>query len=94
MTQETFAVDFIWEIREKDHGIGGVKLWHMYKRKFSGNSPLGRDRIDDVVDKYRLKVRSKVRKPKTTDSTHGLPIYPNITLTEEYSMRALNTLIF
>lgn len=78
MTQEPFAVDFIREIREKDHGIGGVKLWHMYKRKFAGNSPLGRDRFEDVVDKYGLKVRNKVRKPKTTDSTHGLPTYPNL----------------
>lgn len=78
MTQETFAVDFIREIREKDHGIGGVKLWYMYKRKFSGNNPLGRDRFEDVIDKYGLKVRNKIRKPKTTDSIHGLPTYPNL----------------
>lgn len=78
MTQENFAVDFIREIREKDHGIGGVKLWYMYKRRFSGNNPLGRDRFEDVIDKYGLKVRNKIRKPKTTDSTHGLPTYPNL----------------
>jgi hypothetical protein len=78
MAQEAFAVDFIKEIREKDHGIGGMKLWHMYKRKFVGNSPLGRDRFEDVVDKNGLKVRHKVRKPRTTDSSHGLPTYPNL----------------
>jgi putative transposase len=78
MAQEAFAVDYIKEIREKDRGIGGVKLWHMYKRKFTLNSPLGRDRFEEVVDKYGLKVRLKVRKPKTTDSTHGLPTYPNL----------------
>ena len=78
MAQEAFAVDFIKEIRKKDHGIGGMKLWHMYKRKFVGNSPLGRDRFEDVVDKNGLKVRHKVRKPRTTDSSHGLPTYPNL----------------
>lgn len=78
MAQEAFAVDYIKEIREKDHGIGGAKLWHMYKRRFTLNSPLGRDRFEEVVDKYGLKVRLKVRKPKTTDSTHGLPTYPNL----------------
>jgi len=39
MAQEAFAVDFIKEIRKKDHGIGGMKLWYMYKRIFAGNSP-------------------------------------------------------
>ncbi len=51
----------------------------MYKRDFGANAPLGRDRFEDVVEKYGLKVRQKVRKPRTTDSTHGLPIYPNLT---------------
>ena len=78
MAQEAFAVDFIKEIRKKDHGIGGMKLWNMYKRKFVGNSPLGRDRFEDVVDKNGLKVRHKVRKPRTTNSSHGLPTYPNL----------------
>ena len=78
MAQEAFAVDYIKDIREKDRGIGGVKLWHMYKRKFTANSPLGRDRFEEVVDKYGFKIRLKVRKPKTTDSTHGLPTYPNM----------------
>lgn len=50
----------------------------MYKRRFGGNSPLGRDRFEDIIDKYGLKVRLKVRKAKTTDSTHALPTYPNL----------------
>lgn len=78
MAQEAFAVDFIKGVRQKDHGIGGVKLWYMYKRQFAGNIPLGRDRFEDIVDRYGLKVRHKVRKPRTTDSTHGLPTYPNL----------------
>ena len=32
----------------------------------------------DIVARHNLKVRLRVRKPRTTDSTHGLPTYPNI----------------
>lgn len=78
VAQEEFVIQYIHEIREKDRGIGGTKLWHMYQNKFGKNSPVGRDRFEDIVDKYGLKVRAKPRKPKTTDSTHGLPVYPNL----------------
>ena len=50
----------------------------MYRRDFQGNEPIGRDRFVDIINEYGLKVRLKVRKPRTTDSTHGLPTYPNI----------------
>jgi putative transposase len=78
MAQETFAVDYIHDVRAKDPGIGGIKLWHMYKNSFNGNNPLGRDRFVNIVDRYGLKVRRKKRKPRTTDSTHGLRTYPNL----------------
>jgi hypothetical protein len=50
----------------------------MYRKAFGGNSPAGRDCFEDIVDRYGLKVRARVRKPRTTDSTHGLPVYLNI----------------
>ncbi|KAF5073289.1 IS3 family transposase ISPg5 [anaerobic digester metagenome] len=81
LSQETFAVKFIHSVRKVDPGIGGMKLWHMYCKEFDGNAPLGRDRFETVVDKYGLKVRLKVRKPRTTDSRHGLPLYPNLVKT-------------
>ena len=55
-----------------------MKLWYMYRKEFGSNHPVGRDRFENIVDKYGLKVRARVRKPKTTDSRHGLPVYPNI----------------
>ena len=76
--QEEFVLQYIHSIRKKDHGIGGMKLWYMYRKEFGNNHPVGRDRFENIVDKYGLKVRAKVRKAKTTDSTHGLPVYPNI----------------
>lgn len=78
VAQEQFAVTYINEVRKKDPGIGGKKLWYMYKRDFTGNKPLGRDLFEDVIDKYGLKQRKRQRKPRTTDSMHGLPTYPNI----------------
>lgn len=58
-----------------------MKLWYMYCKEFNGNVPLGRDHFETVVDKYGLKVRLKNRKPRTTDSHHGLPLYPNLVKT-------------
>lgn len=78
VAQESFVLEYIKGIRAKDPGIGGMKLWYMYRRDFQGNDPVGRDRFVEVVDRYGLKVRNKTRKPKTTDSSHGLPTYPNI----------------
>ena len=58
--------------------MGGCKIWKMYRRDFTGNNPLGRDLFEDIINKHNLKIRLKIRKPRTTDSTHGLPTYPNL----------------
>lgn len=83
-------LEYICAIREKDPGLGGSKLWYMYRRDFEGNNPVGRDRFADIVDRHNLKVRLRVRKPRTTDSTHGLPTYPNIV--KDFIPTALNQL--
>ena len=66
--RESFAIEYIRNVREKDPGIGGMKLWHMYRRYFNGNAPLGRDSFEDIVHRHGLKVRQKTRRPRTTDS--------------------------
>ena len=76
--QESFAIEYVKRIRSKAPGLGGLKLWYMYRRDFDGNNPVGRNRFAYIIDRYGLKVRKKFRKPKTTDSSHGLPTYPNI----------------
>lgn len=51
----------------------------MYQKEFCKEDPIGRDAFLDIIDEYGLKVREKPRrKPKTTDSSHGLPVYPNL----------------
>ena len=79
MAQEEFALEFIHNIRKQDRGLGGTKLWLMYKNHFKDNY-MGRDRFASLIDRNHLKVRAKIRKPRTTDSSHGLPVYPNLVI--------------
>ncbi len=90
MAQEEFALSYILGIRRRDPGLGGIKLWRMYKRDFTGNKPMGRDRFEALIDRYGLKVRKRLRKPRTTDSRHGLPVCPN--LVKEFIPTAPNQL--
>ena len=77
---EEFVVQFVLEQRAKDPGIGGKKLWHMYKRYFSaGGAPyVGRDKLTEIISRNHLSLRRRFRRPRTTDSTHGLPTFPNL----------------
>lgn len=75
----SFALDYANEIRAIDPGIGIMKLWYMYQSKFRGERDLlGRDLFTDLLVENGMKVRLKVRKPRTTDSSHGLPVFPNL----------------
>jgi len=75
---EAFVVEFIKEIRTKDPGIGGCKLWEMYKRQFGEEYRVGYNRFYDIIEQYGLKVRKRKRRVSTTDSRHDLPLYPNL----------------
>lgn len=76
--QESFVLEYIKDIRRVDPGIGGMKLWYMYRQDFPDMERVGRDRFEDIVHRHGLNVRKKARKPRTTDSTHGLPVFPNL----------------
>ena len=54
-------MEYIREIRGKDPGIGGGKLWEMYNKKFGKDHGVGYNRFYDIVEKYNLKVRKKKR---------------------------------
>lgn len=79
LAAESFAIEYVMNVRSSDPLIGGLKLWHMYKREFQGNAPLGSDRFADLLDREGLKVRRRIRKPRTTDSRHGLPVWCDLT---------------
>lgn len=76
LAQTDLVTQYVKDIRTKDPGIGGIKLWHMYK-KASGQM-IGRDRFLEILNSQNLRLRRKMRAPRTTDSTHGLPTYPNL----------------
>lgn len=80
--RERFVLEFVKRVREKDPGIGGEKLWLMYRDEF-GNTPaaVGRDVFCSILSKYNLTVRKRFRAPRTTDSSHYLPQYPDLTKT-------------
>ena len=74
------VVQFIHEIREYDPGIGGEKLHTIYMSRFGADYEymVGRDKMEAIIADNNLYVRKPRRKPRTTDSTHGLPTYPNL----------------
>ena len=73
---EDMIVDYVTDVRRSDPGIGGVKLWRMYVAE-TGQS-IGRDTFCSVIASNGLRLRQKPRRPRTTDSRHGLPVYPNL----------------
>lgn len=78
--ERSFAVEYAREIRQQDPGMGMDKIWHMYKAKFScERNVLGRDAFCTLLAEEGMKIRMKRRRAKTTDSSHGLPVYPNLT---------------
>lgn len=78
LAREEFIVQYVRNIREYDHGIGGVKAWHMYIRDLPSDALVGRDTFLTVLSENGLLLRKKPRHPRTTDSTHGLPLYPDL----------------
>ncbi len=79
---ERFVLEFVKRVREKDPGIGGEKLWLMYRNEFGTSSAsVGRDCFCAILSKYHLTVRKRFRAPRTTDSSHYLPQYPDLTRT-------------
>ena len=73
-----------------DPGMGISKIWEMYRKEFLCDHPIGRDRFCRIANENGQKVRLRIAKPRTTDSTHGLPVYPN--LIKEYIPVAANQL--
>ncbi|MDY4148169.1 MAG: DDE-type integrase/transposase/recombinase [Paludibacteraceae bacterium] len=79
LLQEQIAIDYALSIRQSDPGIGARKLYAMYcKESACEGKPLSRDHFSRLLKERQMMLRvhrSKV--PKTTDSRHHLPLYPN-----------------
>ena len=90
MALEAFAVEFVEDKRSKDHGIGGTKLWYLYRKEFGVNASLGRDAFLGVLRKFDLNIRIKKKGVSTTNSNHDYPLYPD--LTKELQFTRMNQL--
>jgi transposase InsO family protein len=79
--KEEMVVQFVKEIRQLDPGIGGEKLHFMYRERFGPDYEymVGRDKMESIIARNGLNVRIPKHRPRTTDSSHGLPTYPNLT---------------
>lgn len=58
--------------------IGTDKLWQIYKRHFSGEYRVGRDVFRSILHENGLSLNPRRRRPRTTNSRHGMPTYPNL----------------
>ncbi|MCK5075556.1 MAG: IS3 family transposase, partial [Calditrichia bacterium] len=67
----------IHEIRKLMPKFGIKKIYEAYKEKFR-KLKVGRDKLFDIARKFALLVKRKRRFVKTTDSSHGFRVYPNI----------------
>ena len=80
LLKEEVVVQFIQEMRASDPGLGGPKLYTKYLDRFGRDYEymVGRDKMESIIARNNLYVRFPRKKPRTTDSTHGLPTYPNL----------------
>ena len=62
LARESFVIEFIKEVRQKAPGIGGNKLWLMYRRRFGEEHSVGYNRFYDIIERYGLKVRKRRRR--------------------------------
>lgn len=73
-----FIVEFVNIVRLEDKGIGGEKLWYMYKNSFGNEYSVGRDAFCNILKQNNLNIRRSKKRCRTTDSNHGLDLHPNI----------------
>ena len=73
-----FVLEYVRGLRDLDPGIGGEKLWYKYCSFFGREYSLGRDAFLNILRVHGLLLRKKRSRCKTTDSTHGLPVYPDL----------------
>lgn len=79
MAVEGLVLQFAREKREKDCGIGGLKLWLMYAKKSAGSEEyVGRDRFLRILREAGLLHKSPAKGVRTTNSRHNLPVYPDL----------------
>lgn len=78
LAHQRFLLEYVGSVRELDPGLGGEKLWLMYKNYFGTEHSLGRDAFLAVLKEHGLMLRKHRKGPRTTNSRHDLPVYPDL----------------
>lgn len=78
LSHERFLLEYVHTIRNQIPGMGGEKLWLMYREYFGIEHSLGRDAFLNILREQGLMLRKRKRSCRTTDSSHGLPVYPDL----------------
>lgn len=78
LAHERFLLEYVGTIRKIIPGIGGEKLWLKYRDYFAREHSLGRDAFLYILRLHGLMLRKRKRGCRTTDSSHGLPVYPDL----------------
>lgn len=73
--KEVEIVAFCQAERELDRGIGCRKLWLVFNRT---SWTVSRRVFEDVARSYGMMLKNRKRRVRTTNSMHGLPVYPNL----------------
>lgn len=79
MLQEEIIIQLIREVRQSLPKAGGRMLYIKLKNDlFKMDIKLGRDGLFEVLKSNNLMIRRRKRRIWTTDSNHGLRVYPNL----------------
>lgn len=77
--RDALVLTLVKEIREDLPRCGTIKLHHKLQDGFKEHGiKMGRDVLNDLLDRFGMLVRQRRRKPKTTDSNHPYRRYPNL----------------
>lgn len=73
-----FIIEYVQEVRQTSPQTGGEKLWTMFNTDLGKRYHIGRDAFLKVLKQHNLMLKPSKRGCQTTDSTHHLPLYPNL----------------
>jgi putative transposase len=76
--EEDLVVQLVRRERQVQPRVGTRKLQHMLWREWTqAGVSMGRDRLFGLLREHHLLIRRRRRSARTTDSRHGLAVYPN-----------------
>ena len=77
--EANFIVEKVMEIRKDHPKMGGRKLYYIINPLMESEGiNLGRDKFFDVLSKYNLLIKRRIRSIRTTYSNHWLRKYSNL----------------